>query len=522
MKSALQWSSGWLKRISKPVRIAFSAAFVIGFITHIVAISGLFVNHDVLTLRFSLLPRLVMLQQGKPFFWFAKSLLNTTYSGSIDGVVALLMIALTAGFTVAVLEIRSNICAGLIGALLATFPSVMCTFAYSGEWIFFAAIMLSSMSVWLAVTCRRGFLPGALCLAVAIGIYPPVIGFAAGMYVILCLCRCLTDRDATIRDILRMGVRFILILAAACAVYYCILQIMLRAFSTTLGSYRNVDKMLNPDWSLVPKVLRYTYEHVLRFFWFDYIGTGGLRFVWLYRLTVLGILLFSVLLTLRTDAARKWNRCLLSALLLLLFPYAIHAVGILSQMAFSHWIMIYSFVLMFVLLLKLADMSAIPGSKQSRTLFCTQLASVAIAIGLLCNWFTLTNTGYLRMRTAYEGFYASCQLMIERITETPEFAPDTKVAIIGSEPFVDSDFPLSGAFVGIVTRTFLSEEERGHYQIMLHDYFEADYLQFVDWDTEDALRETEAFKNMACFPYPGCTQMIDGVLVLKLSDVPAE
>lgn len=133
------WVENKVALISPVSKVATISAFFVGIVTHLAGITNYFHNHDSIMSVFGM--RYDLAVQGK---WFSRVIENLFFgevaSPSTAIVVGLLFIAVSAGITVAFLGIESKVFAALIGAMMTTFPTVVCTNSYLLSSVVFFAL----------------------------------------------------------------------------------------------------------------------------------------------------------------------------------------------------------------------------------------------------------------------------------------------------------------------------------------------------------------------------------------------
>ena len=146
------------------------------------------------------------------------------------------------------LEIRKTWAAALTGGLLVSFPALASTFAYvftlDG---YMLAMFLAVLAVLFTKKFRFGYVPGAVCLSLSMGVYQAYLSFAM-ILSIFCvfmlfagegMCRVRFWRTCgQALHYLHMGV-------LGAVLYVVFLQILLRLQGKVLANYQGIDGMLS-------------------------------------------------------------------------------------------------------------------------------------------------------------------------------------------------------------------------------------------------------------------------------------
>jgi len=140
---------------------------------------------------------------------------------------------------------------------------------------------------------------------------------------------------------------------------------------------------------------------------------------------------------------------------------------------------------------------------------CVPLA----VLGLCLCWTVRVNMGYTNMQYQYERVYSNMVRMSDRIQQTEGYYPGVPVMISNSyaETLLDEDvIDVSGitGLGGIV------QYDAYHYISFMRTWCGLDISTCEPQQAAD-IWNTDEFQAMPAWPQTGCTQMIDGVLVVK-------
>ncbi len=508
----------FLRAIPARTWYAVLAALLAGVLAHLAALTGIIVNGDntvpVVSGKWLIL-------QGKWANGYLADLRGLVNMNIVTGLLGIIWLSIAAGLVVSTLRIRSRALSALTGMMLVTFPSVLCTFLYNAPDIFFFALLLAALSAYCAVRFRYGFIASIPLLTVSIGIYQTYIGFAAGLFVLVALFDLLAG-EKPLRDIIKKGLLYIGVLLVSVALYYGILLLFIGS-PENLQSYRSMNQMGAFSLSEIVAFTKAAYRKVLRFFLLDaygVIGSGTGRV--LYRITLALCAVLGVAQAVRRKLWRTPLNLCLALALALVFPVAIHAIVILGKNADTHWIMIYPFVLVFVALMKLADMSGdavsgemrAPSKTREGGQFLTKLVPALLSVMLICSWYLITTQNYARMRLAYEGAYGTCAVIAAGVVGADAFTEETPVAMVGYIADDSEDFAFLDNFTGSFDRDYLFNS--WIVQRMIVRFVQIP-MTFVTVEDKERILSEDWFSEMPAYPNKGYIAEHDGMLVVKLS-----
>lgn len=509
------------KRIPRSAVAAVLTAAIFGFILHIAEITGFAVNWDSFIIYS---PTKFVVGQGKWFYYCLQQLRGVLNIDSLSGPIAIAMLAINAGLITALFRVRGIVSGVCIGAVTVAMPAVMCTFAYSED-VFFTALVLSTVAVFII---RRGgiwnTLIGICLLTLQLGTYQAYISNAAGLFVLLCLFDAL-DGKKTVRDIVKQGIGYICVLIVSIVLYYLVLTIVVKQMDISLSQYHGANNMYEQLLNDFAGNIISAYKRVVYFFLYDELGSGERRFVWLYRATLLSGMASFAFVTYIKGIYKDFGRICLTSAMIFIFPLAINAIDVLDGTQDCHWLMIYAFTLVFIAVIKLADMCVeMHDNKKTKKIKCTaigallQWMAISICICLVFSWYVLTNQGYMRMKLAYEATYNIITQINDDITKCPNYSEDAPVALCGLAQYLTKpdDFEKMNQFTGIAKNGFVFSYDGSMLaETMMEDYLNVRY-NYVSQTKENEIKSMEEYQTMPSFPMNGSTKMIDGVIVVKL------
>ena len=156
-------------KIRKEWKAAFLGCFLAGLLVHMPVLLSDIPNHDGLD---SMYFDQNMITSGRWFLTVACGISSYYTIPWFIGLLGLFYLSCAAAAVCELLEVRKAWAGAVVGCLMAVFPAVASTFAYvftlDG---YMMGILLAVLAVLFTKKLRLGFLPGAVCLALSMGIY---------------------------------------------------------------------------------------------------------------------------------------------------------------------------------------------------------------------------------------------------------------------------------------------------------------------------------------------------------------
>ena len=513
--AAFRWPAtpGPWRRITRQFWLAFLAACLIGTITHLYLFTNLLLNHDSATQIYTTNN---VLSSGRWALEFLSGFSTYFQMPVVIGLISILALAAAAGLTVRVMELTHPTHIVLASALLVTFPSIAAIFGYlfTAD-AYFLCLLFNALAVYCAKNYRYGWAAALPLLTVACGGYQAFICYAIGLLLFDCIL-CLLKNEPLLA-VIRRGVGYMLLCAAALILYYLILNLLLAVTGTELVDYQGLNGM--------------SLENLGRFlqqipFAFLFFGKNVLLPDYLDRVFQVAQCLYlifagalAVYLAVKKQLFRDLPRLLLLIVGVALLPLALNFVSILALGAEVHALMIYSFVLIFVMALKCAELAMQEGVRtQSSRWPVIFFLNLLLCFGVIWGNFCTTNAAYLRLQVRYENTFATANRIAERIESLDGYVPGMPVALIGYLPYGTYGQYLSGvsqteALIGTGDELLLCYYSLPYF---LETYIGLHLPSMTDeqWAVS---HEAAVLDAMPVFPADGSVVLHEGVVIVKLS-----
>ena len=183
-----------------------------------------------------------------------------------------------------------------------------------------------------------------------------------------------------------------------------------------------------------------------------------------------------------------------------------------------HTLVLYGFVAVYILAVILAE-EVLPLELTAKAPeLCRRgilnLLTLALCLILISNIY-IANEAYLHMYLRYENTFAFYTSLVTDIKHTPEFTPESKVAVIGNwekPEFYEEEFGFLRKLTGVHG---IGPDSYSRNRFL--EYYIGTELNFPTESEMAAIQDSAEFAEMACYPYYGSIQMIGDMLVVKLS-----
>ena len=451
-----------------------------------------------------------------------RTLWGTNTLPLFNGLLSVVLVALTACLTVSVLELRARPFRILTGLLYVAFPSFAMTMLFMFTVGYYAfALFLTLIGVYITKNCRGlfGILPGAVCMAFALGIYQAYLPVAAALFLLILIRRGCSGKAASPRPIFLQGLRFLSVLALGLLLYLALMRLSLSLSGAVLNDYQQINQMGSISLSELPAMFADTYRN---FFGLPFKeryainSTPVIRFAFLCALS-LSVILFAWLEIRGRDAQ---NVKLLNALWFVLFPAGAFAIVLMCYHSNIFGRMVYGAVTAYFLPLVLLECVWEQSPGQVERILSRGAAAILCAALFLAsaNYAWQSNENYMVLyytNRQTENYFAS---MVNRIRATPGYRQDLYLAFIGEDI---SDRAFSNEIYRRNAHRYGGYTDDSNYLKAGKSYM-SHYLGFrqptASNDTAAELAATEEVRAMPCYPDDGSIKIVNGYIVVKLED----
>lgn len=534
--------------IGAPVRRTFVVSYLAAIVAHLYVLTNKFFNYFEMGNIFTHMPfsQEDSLGLGRWFMPVATNLLTYFSMPLVNGLVVFLMLALSAALIVDMLEIKSSAYGVLFGLIFVTFPGLASIMSYGVNCdLFSSALLLSVLSGYLFVRSIRqnkwvrGVILGAIPLSLSLACYQPYMSVTIGMLYMMLFMQVYRKRT-DLKTFIPMVFKSVLMLAAGFILYYVILKIMLTVTGISLSDYHGVDSMTSFTPKGIAKGFVYSYLHFIKYFFTtEYTYTIG-RIV----CNCIGAVVFAALLFRRMrinrGAVHKGSDAtadktylvrdrMTNALLLILFlylPLGVNASPFLMADRVGAGVdryMIYSLMFLWALLLAMMDDNTDENTAQltkSRKNLLQWLGGFSVICAIVTG-LIITNQAYHRLEATTQATEGLMVRMAARMEQTEGWNKDIPVYFVNPRNMVNSNYGPEVTDYRNLTNlpgTFL---RAGYGEEAIAGYMNT-YLRFpVKLATEEEIARVEAnpaFGKLKAYPDASAVQIIDGVMVVKVSE----
>ena len=500
----------------KKYRVPFFSALIFGFLAHMFSFTNKLVNHDELYYLFGMG---ATIGSGRWGLFFAAPFLPDASLPWLNGILTVLMIAVSICLIIQMFSIKNTVLQILLSALIITFPSLTGTFCFMFTSTYYGiSFLLSVLVVWLLTQTQkhRWFWMlvslGAAVLSTAI--YQSYIAITASLFVLL-LIQQLLQPDSDVKAMIKTGIFDVLFLAAALGCYWICCKIVWVITGIPMNAYSQEAVTINLS-TIAENFLnayRYFFEYTMHL-------DSGLITTPLSLCIHYGMMIILCIEILFWAAhTRKAPKIMLMLFLLAMFVLSINCMYIFVMPIHVHTLVLYSAVAIYIFAAVMIENGLLIGLCGCKLAQIRKVAYDLIIVGLtmvvIVNVYA-ANTAYLKLHLRYENLYSFCTSTAAHLESMPDYQQDTPVAVIGT--WQDLEF-YEDSFSGTEHLIGAHNLSPSSYSLdKMFEYYIGREVNLVYIDDAKLIAQTDAAKAMPSYPSHGYIQMIDGTIVIKLSD----
>lgn len=440
---------------------------------------------------------------------------------ALNGMMAIIFLAISACFILAALELKTTTSAVLLPMIMLTFPGVASsmTFMYVAH-IYAVGVFFGCAGAWLIHRFRYGCIPGVLLLVLCIGTYQSYICLAAGVLVLALILDLLRQKE--FKQVMQKGVVSLISLGTSMGLYVFISKSVFGG----LSDYKGISTMGQINLLELPKEIGRAYKRILEYFllkpW-SFVSELG-RVLNIVVILCMAVLFFFFAWKLRLY--KEKGRLILLCTLLFLLPLALSAIYVIAPEANATVLTLYQYFMVYVVLIGFLELFM-----EERLLLASKLPWIKTAVGCILlmvvfgvgyDNYVLTNSAYFRMDIAFTRIHSFYERLYIRVTEQEGYSYGDSIAVLGDwwpERNILSSYGMDieryEEFEGVAMENGLFTT--GVRQSFMKIYLGIDYPP-VSADKMTELMKTEEFANMPDYPAKGCVRKIDGIWVVRVAD----
>ncbi len=500
------------EKLKKPTWISAIFAFIVGIAVHLFGLVNILHNHDNITRAWGYGDGI---SSGRWFLHFVGEAVNRI-GGNINlplvcGGIFIAFLAVSAALFVSVLEVKGRKSAAVIGAVFVTFPAVTSTMFYRYTAGYYGlAIFLAVLAVWVIDKNKFGFIISGIFTALALGIYQAYLPLTVAMFVLVMIKRVLDKDEIFLKHLLR-GIRYCGSVVIGLVLYFVILHISLAAMGIELTGYQGIGTMGKLSLSQIPSLVITAFKSFVLMPLENYCSLSSIPAI-KYSYILLGLVTVLTVIYVLIIKKKKITDIIMTVFLGVMFPIAVNLIVIMCPDGVIYTLMVYSFAVVLCTPLVLVETCPVGSIRKFAS-----VSGIALVLCLVMSYGYLANVNYSSMYYANRQTENYMNGFISQIRSTEGFSADKKWVLVGTQindPLFCDPWQSVDIFGG-------SAHTYGTINGYSRNWWIEAYTgitpPWADGETTEKIMSDPAVEAMPTWPDSGSIQIIDDVVVIKIS-----
>lgn len=437
-----------------------------------------------------------------------------------NGILSLLILTLATALIVGIFQIEQKVYAVLIGAYMVVFPVVASTFAYmfTAPYYFMAALCMV-IAAGITWKYEKGFMAAIPMIAFGMGIYQAYFGVATALFVMILVKN---FSKTSFEENFKTAVKYFLTLVCAIIVYFLMNKLCLAVTNTDLNDYQGISSLTSFSLRDILKGIVDAYLIYPRLLTEDVVGITNGRLIRFAYLCCFVLFLFSVMLVFKQLKGDILNK-ILYVVIVILIPLSLAVISVMSfsEETYIHTLMIYDFVFIPIYPVILLQSVEYEGLNKTGKIVAEGIhGGICIVLTVMILFYArLDNAAYLKAHYQQENAFAYFTVLMSEIKGTEEYRDDLPVLFLGNLDSMDTSIAPVKEFNDITLQGYHTDMNKfiSYYANVLFMEIHCGYEYSLP-DNVEEMKALEQVQKMPCYPDKGSIQVIDDVVVVKLSN----
>ncbi len=491
-------------------KICFLSVVIIGFIAHLYKITNWLPNWDSLVFRYD---EQNMLGLGRWFLPVVSAPSSFYDLPWLTGILAILYHALASVCICKMFNVKNNITAVLIGGMIVSFPTVTSVMLYGYVADAYAlSFLLACIAALLMTAEKPKYIASAVIIALSVGIYQAYITVTITLLLCFLIIEALR-KETKIKDIFIKCIKFLLTGIAGMVLYYLVLTVTLKITGTALMEYQGLDSAAS-----LSELNLFGSLYIVKETFFDFFFNSLSLFSMINAVIFASVIVLYIVDIVKNKPSL--SKVLFIGVFVVLLPIGACMLSFVNSQIDYHNLMRMGYSVFYLLLILQYENVQFESVKLASVKKWSILSVVAVLIFVQV---VIANISYHKLDIACEKSFGALNRIADRIEQTEGADECEKILVVGalegSEAY-SAKLPLE--ITGTTDSYILRADDEVVGQSVLcstlNDYCGKSY-NFVAGEEKIELLEKLNDYNMGIWPAKDSIAVIDGVVVVKLSDL---
>ena len=516
----------FLKWFDNKKKMAFLITIIVGIITHITMITEMIMSQDGLWNSISY--SRAGLWETTLGRWGIELITRVTSFIAIPSITTIfniILMAITAVFLVDLFNLKSKISIFFTSIALVLTPTFTVTLLYVyTSFAYCANMLIATLVVWFIYKFpykKWGIVLSSICFMMVLSIYQSYVGVTVGLCVMVSVLH-LIKGEKSIKEIFINILKTVISVIAGGIIYYIITMILLKVSGVEFAAYKGANNISIMDIILNLKTtIIQAYKDFLFFFLGDSIVYNSN-----YRREVLyGIffLMFGISCLISIFSIKSENkkervfRIVISILFLALLPLALNIIDVIAYSTTIYALTGTQLILMIPFAFAIFELI--------EKFIILKWIGVLFCVLIMLTYYIATNTSYSALKLTYNQAYSTTVRIMDRIENTTGYTKDAEIlfgGIVGNNNYPRTSSLYNYTIGSIVNNTTFHGTYAGQigtWMSFLKVFLGVDFVPCSE-NTYYTIVNSQEYKDMDVFPATNSVKVLNGIVVVKLSENP--
>lgn len=516
----------FLKWFDNKKKMAFLITIIVGIITHITMITEMIMSQDGLWNSISY--SRAGLWETTLGRWGIELITRVTSFIAIPSITTIfniILMAITAVFLVDVFNLKSKISIFFTSIALVLTPTFTVTLLYVyTSFAYCANMLIATLVVWFIYKFpykKWGIVLSSICFMMVLSIYQSYVGVTVGLCVMVSVLH-LIKGEKSIKEIFINILKTVISVIAGGIIYYIITMILLKVSGVEFAAYKGANNISIMDIILNLKTtIIQAYKDFLFFFLGDSIVYNSN-----YRREVLyGIffLMFGISCLISIFSIKSENkkervfRIVISILFLALLPLGLNIIDVIACSTTIYALTGTQLILMIPFAFAIFELI--------EKFIILKWIGVLFCVLIMLTYYIATNTSYSALKLTYNQAYSTTVRIMDRIENTTGYTKDAEIlfgGIVGNNNYPRTSSLYNYTIGSIVNNTTFHGTYAGQigtWMSFLKVFLGVDFVPCSE-NTYYTIVNSQEYKDMDVFPATNSVKVLNGIVVVKLSENP--
>ena len=522
-KTIWSYISDLYYKIEKRYKVCFYSAIICGLFAHIFALTNHLYNYDELwhtptgfgtgteVGRWAL----------SATVWIQKVLFKDAFTiPFVNGFITILLYTITACIVVSIFDIKDEFYAAVTGALMITFPSLVCRMFFMFTTHYYAiGIVMVAAGIWILVSKKHSVLNVIILLALVVyGMAIYQANFVTGVCLVVGhLLQRFIKEDVELKDVFIKCVTYVIYLGVCMISFLVSSKVALAITGKQMETYENLDTMGQLSIPQLIEGIVKCYKTFLKIPFKDVYGMNPNGMVRLTFLVCMVVLLYTLIKV--WISKRPMHMKVFVTLIMCVLPVGVNLIAIMAIASGTMYsIMVYEIV--YIFLIPIACLEALRDEDATKEFTAINILTALCLICTVVSYIWFANGNYLAMDYTNERDFTYYTVLMAQVKSVDGYKDDMAVATVG-KPTYDDSFVRETVVDCVFNLAGKAETNINAYSswnIMTRVLGFDPVMRDSDED-EAYFRSLPEVQSMPNYPDSGSIKIIDDTIVIKFQNI---